>query len=136
MHIVQGRRLRALLISISAVAMLASACGTSARPANERGPIKVGATGSPHASPAASSSADAPRTPSPRYADPLDRYAYREAFGRCTTLGVAAIADAYGGTAANRASVAAAYAAHAYPQTTRFRQAATQGCLDGFSRRT
>jgi hypothetical protein len=133
MHIVQGLSLRALAASIGVATILAG-CGTTARPAS-RAPHPVAATPSP-STPAAEPSARGTRTPAAGYADPLDRYAYREAFGRCATLGVASVAEAYGATASDPVSAATAYAEHSYPRTTRFRGAATQGCLDGFSRRT
>jgi len=134
MHILSGGSRRALVASIAVAAFLAAGCGTPARPASGRALRPVSA--SPSASPLASPSPPAPRAPTPRYADPLDRYAYREAFGRCATLGVAAVADAYGATSSAPSSAASAYAEHSFPETTRYRQAAVRGCLDGFSDRT
>ncbi|HEY2803739.1 MAG TPA: hypothetical protein VGJ67_07445 [Actinomycetota bacterium] len=52
------------------------------------------------------------------------------------TLGVAAVADSFGAPAGDAVSAAKAYAENTYPGTTRLREAATQGCLDGFSHRT
>ena len=137
MHIVKGLSLRALIASIGVAAVLAAGCGTPARPASERGPHPVSASSSsetPAASPSPHPNED--RIPTPGYADPLDRYAYREAFGRCQGLGVHAVADAYGASASDPVSAATAYAQNTYPEDTRFREAATQGCLDGFSHRT
>jgi hypothetical protein len=136
MQIVKGLSLRALVASIGVAAVLAAGCGTPARRASAGGPHPVSAapsTGSPAVSPTPHLPGG---TPPPGYADPLDRYAYREAFGRCTALGVAAVADAFGASAPDPVSAATAYAANAYPRITRLREAATQGCLDGFSHRT
>jgi hypothetical protein len=117
---------------------LAVACGGSTEPhATGRGTPRSGLASSP---PSASPSAPvSPRIAYPHataYADPLERYAYKEAFGRCAALGLAAISDSYGGTFGggtrnDPASAAAAYAAAAYPGSERLRPAATQGCLDG-----
>jgi hypothetical protein len=136
MHNVQGRSLRALIASIGVATILAAGCGTPARPASERGPLPVSASPSPETRPASPSRHPHDRTRTPGYADPLDRYAYREAFGRCEGLGVHAVADAYGAAASDPVSAATAYAENSYPRTTRYREAATQGCLDGFSHRT
>src|SRR5256885_9576350 len=96
MHIVKRRSLRPIVASIGVAAVLATGCGTPARPASERGPHPVSASPSPE-TPAASPSPHLhDRTRTPGYADPLDRYAYREAFGRCSVLGVQAVVDAYG----------------------------------------
>ena len=135
MHIVQGRSLRVLVASIGVAAVLAG-CGTPARPASDQRPLVVSASPAPETPAAKPSPHDGGRTPPPGYADPLDRYAYREAFGRCATLGVAAVVDAYQAQASDPVSAATAYAEHSYPRTARFRPAATQGCLDGFSHRT
>jgi hypothetical protein len=61
----------------------------------------------------------------------LERYAYKEAFGRCSALGLGAITRSYGGTAGDPVSAAAAYAETSYPGSPHLRPAATQGCLDG-----
>jgi len=136
MHIVQGKSLRALVASIGVAAVLATGCGTPAGPASAGAARPISTSPSPE-SPAASPSPRLhDRTPTPGYADPLDRFAYREAFGRCTTLGVAAVADSFGAPAGGAVSAAKAYAENTYPGTTRLREAATQGCLDGFSHRT
>jgi hypothetical protein len=69
------------------------------------------------------------------YRDALERYAYKEAYGRCRTLGPTAVADAYGGDPQDVLSMAAAYAQATYPQTVPLRSAATQGCVDGIGAR-
>ncbi len=136
MHIVKGLSLRTVIASIGVAAVLSAGCGTPARPASDRGPLRVSASPAPETPAARPSPRPHDRTPTPGYADPLDRYAYREAFGRCEGLGVHAVADAYGGSASDPVSAATAYAQSSYPDITRFREAATQGCLDGFSHRT
>jgi hypothetical protein len=135
MHIVHGRSLRALVASVGVAAIL-SGCGTPARPAGDRGPLLVSSSASPETPAPEPSPHGGDGTPASGYADPLDRYAYREAFGRCEGLGVHAVADAFGASASDPVSAATAYAEHSYPRTTRFREVATQGCLDGFSHRT
>jgi hypothetical protein len=133
MHFFQGRFLRGLLGAFGVAAILAAGCGTPARPAGEGGRPIVSPTTSATSLPTASPPGGH-RTP--RYADPLDRYAYGEAYGRCAALGAAEIAEAYGASAADPASAASAYAEHSYPGTTRFRTAATRGCLDGLADRS
>src|SRR5436190_22818320 len=118
MHIVQGLSLRALAASIGVAAILAG-CGTPARPASQGALHPVAATPSPSTAAAEPSPQAGGRTPAAGYADPLDRYAYREAFGRCATLGVASVADDYGATGSDPVSAATAYAEHSYPRTTR-----------------
>ena len=135
MHIVKGLSLRALIASIGIAAVLAAGCGTPARPASERGPHRVSASSSSEPPAASPSPQLRDRIPTPGYADPLDRYAYREAFGRCQGLGVQAVADAYGASASDPVSAATAYAQNSYPRQIHLREAATQGCLDGFSHR-
>ncbi|MFL5768411.1 MAG: hypothetical protein ACJ758_11290 [Actinomycetota bacterium] len=135
MHIVQGRSLRALVASVGVIVVLATGCATSARPASPRVLQPVSAPASSEKPAETPSPKGGRRTPAPGYADPLDRYAYREAFGRCASLGVATVADAYGAPSSDPVSAATAYAEHSYPRTTHFRGAATEGCLDGFSHR-
>jgi hypothetical protein len=132
---ISGRRSHAALPSITA-GLLALAVGCSGT-----GPIRHSAgAGTPSAigttQPASPSPAPAPSYPNAsRYADPLERYAYKEAFGRCTALGLGAITDSYGGTPGDPVSAAAAYAATTYPSPGHLRPAATQGCLDGLRER-
>jgi hypothetical protein len=135
MHIVKALSLRALVASVGVAAIL-SGCGTPARPAGDRGPLLVSSSPSPDKPAAKPSPHGGEGTPAGGYADPLDRYAYREAFGRCQGLGVQAVADAYGASASDPVSAATAYAQNSYPRQIHLREAATQGCLDGFSHRT
>ena len=129
-------RFRLVAPWLAAVSLLfALACGTPAqqparRFAPQASPTEVG-TPTPTPTPA-TSAPPAGNGNASRYADPLERYAYKEAYGRCSALGLASVASFFGGNRHDPVSVAAAYALTSYPQTTRLQPAAQQGCLDGF----
>jgi hypothetical protein len=128
---IPGRRSFAVLRTIAAAALaLAVACSGAGPASPQTGrdtPRAIGTTQGPSPSPSSPAYPNASR-----YADPLERYAYKEAFGRCSALGLAAITNSYGGAQGDPVSAAAAYATAAYPGSEHLRPAATQGCLDGF----
>ena len=116
-------------VALLAVAWITGACGA--------GPGAVGPLESTTTAPAPATAAttgieptpDAPSYPNlDRFADPLDRYAYRSGFGRCSIGDAGSLAGDYGGTADDPASIARAYARFANPT---HEAAAEQGCLDG-----
>jgi hypothetical protein len=79
------------------------------------------------------SSTSEPRYPNlGKFTDPIDRFAYKSAYGDCRILGLEGTAESYGGDPADPASVARAFANAIYRQATSHREAAFQGCLDAF----
>ncbi|MDP9296107.1 MAG: hypothetical protein M3O88_05360 [Actinomycetota bacterium] len=128
---ISGRRSLAVPPSITAgLLALAVACSGTGPISHQSGRGTQSAIGTTQ--PGSLSPAPRPSYPNAsRYADPLERYAYKEAFGRCSALGLGAVTDSYGGMPGHPASAAAAYAATTYPTSGHLRLGATQGCLDG-----
>ena len=128
---------RPLRTAALALLVLSAACGAgpSAAPPSSTGPSATGAgpdvtSPSPGGTTASGQPAGSsgPRYPNvDRYADPLERLAYRSAFAACAIAGAEMLASDYGGSAADPASVARAYARFVNPT---HEDASAQGCLD------
>jgi hypothetical protein len=122
-------------IMVASIAMLvgAGACASSAStPSASRTPsptpLTLPSTGTLSPSPG-----DAPEYPNlSRFADPLDRFAYKSAYSDCRLIGVDGTADAFGGDPGDPSSVARAYARSILPSSEEHRGATFRGCLDGF----
>jgi hypothetical protein len=122
-------------IVAASIAMLvaATACAPSAStPSASRTPSPTAltppSTGTPSPPPG-----DAPEYQNlSRFADPLDRFAYKSAYSDCRLIGVDGTADAFGGDPDAPSSVARAYAEAILPSSEDHREATFLGCLDGF----
>jgi hypothetical protein len=113
------------------VGLLGSACGglggSPSEPASQHAP-----SARTHASPTAGVATLSPVRPAypnlGRFSEPLDRFAYKYAFGECNIGTPERLAGVFGGDPSKLASVARAYASSSNPGN---RQAAFLGCLDG-----
>ena len=100
-------------------------------PTQDSGSITTSSSVTP--SPSLSQATPTPEYPNlSRFADPLDRFAYRSAYSDCHLIGVAGTADAFGGDPNDPRAVARAYAEAVFGSSGEHLEATFQGCLDAF----
>lgn len=131
-----GQRSAWLLAAGVAVLLTVGACGPSRSP---RVPNPTPDSGSSTTSSSITSSpSHSQPTPTPeypnlsRFADPLDRFAYKSAYSDCHLIGVAGTADAFGGDPNDPRAVARAYAEAVFGSSEEHLVATFRGCLDAF----